>query len=101
MKKTARDYQTEFSNSTPAMEKAILGLFSRQTQDEQAAHEDIVKNGRGFCLCDVKAFTTIAKLIVAGNPLTPKQVAYLLASPTGRTDRGRLSRYARQLNELS
>lgn len=92
--------QKLFLEDPKACRDALLSLYKRQTEDEQVAHENIVKNGVGFCPCDVKRFTRIAEscspVLV---PITEADHPYLTKPLPGK-EYGRLAKYQRQLTEI-
>lgn len=55
--------------SDQAVEKAIVRIYDRQTQDEKAVHATILHNGIGFQACDARRGTYWARLILSGRHL--------------------------------
>lgn len=70
---------------------AILALYARQTQDEQATEATLEHNERGFTGGDARMLTSFARQILYGKTLTPKQLAVAYR---------KLPKYARQLWEV-
>lgn len=91
-KLTKQQFQKKFEEEPCGIDRALLYLYERQAKEERDTATNIHKNSRGFCSCDVKRFTLLATLAVQG-PLSTEQRAYL-------RQRGRLAKYARQLNEV-
>lgn len=76
-------------NSNPkAVEKALLVLFNRQTDTEQAAEDTKFVNMRGFTAADAPRLSSIAKYLIRRKSLTEKQVALV---------RRRIMKYWKQL----
>lgn len=94
---TREAFQKYFESEPEAIDWALKALYSRQASEEKDTASNIHKNARGFCLCDVKKFTQLAKIAIT-QPLSVEQRAYLLAYTTQGV--GRLSKYVRQLNQL-
>ena len=57
-----------------AVEKAILAIFRRQTEDEQRMADTTHRNNMGFASCDAKLGTYYAKWILNGNALTGRHL---------------------------
>jgi hypothetical protein len=57
-------------NNPKAVERAILALYARQTQDEQSSSTTKHSNGRGFSAFEAKNGTYYAKWILSGRSLT-------------------------------
>lgn len=83
-----------------AVERALVALATRQTQDEFNTEQTRLQNGIGFTGSDAKIMTSMAKQVSRGRTLTEKQLAYLRS---GKSDRfpHRICKYARQLLEIS
>ena len=58
------------NNNDRAVERAMLVLFHRQTNDEQACGDTRHRNGRGFSAGDAKKGTYMAKWVQSGKHLT-------------------------------
>ena len=58
------------TNNNRAVERAMLVLFARQTNDEQACGDTRHRNGRGFSASDAKVGTYMAKWVQGGKHLT-------------------------------
>jgi len=83
--------------SDKAVERAIVLLYNRQTADEQASFATRHRNGRGFAGGDAEIFTSFARRVLSGRPLTPKQLA--VARKPGKAGYAKLAKYWRQLAE--
>lgn len=59
-----------------AVARALVVLFERQTDDEQATEHTRHHNGRGFRPCHARMGTSMAKFYLQRGFLTPKQIAY-------------------------
>lgn len=95
------DLQKLFATDHEATKNALLSLFQRQTEDERTAHENIVKNSRGFCPCDVKKFTRIATGLLEGRiSVSANGWHDYLTEPLPGKEYGRLAKYQRQLSEM-
>lgn len=54
------------------VERAIVVLYERQTNDERATSSTCLKNGRGFASCDARSGTYMAKWVLQGKHLDGK-----------------------------
>lgn len=74
-----------------AVERAVVAIYRRQTDDEQVAYETKHHNGVGFASCHASLGTYYAKWILGGRHLTGQHV-----------DRARrmVRHYARQLHQI-
>ncbi len=57
-----------------AVERAMVALLSRQTQDEQARGTVNADNGKGFAACNSKSGTYFAKWVQSGRQLNGKHL---------------------------
>lgn len=79
--------------------RALVGLFERQTADEQAANTTSKHNTIGFAACDAKSGSLTAKYFIKHGQLLDWQVdRWLKRQPDGFP---RLCRYVRQLDEIA
>lgn len=79
--------------------RALVGLFERQTADEQASNDTKQHNTIGFAACDAKSGSLTAKYFLKHGLLLNWQVdRWLKKQPDGHA---RLCRYVRQLNEIA
>ena len=60
---TRNDIDNILRSNDRAVERAMVVLFNRQTQDEQQSADTNHHNGRGFCSCDARAGTRFARFI--------------------------------------
>ncbi len=72
-------------------EKAVVAIYRLQTTDEQNSGETRHSNGVGFSGSDAEFGTSIARRIINGQSLTPKQEA---------VTRKMISKYSGQLAKL-
>lgn len=79
--------------------RALVRLFDRQTQAEQASNATNEDNGIGFAGCDAHAGTLSAKYFLKHKTLQPWQVERW--TKIGSTGFAHLCRYHRQLNEVA
>lgn len=90
------------ANDTAAA-NALLGLYARQTADEQEAQANGHKNGQGFNGTDAAILSSFAEQVLAWkatpeslrrhrSPLSPKQLEML---------RKKIAKYSRQLVEIA
>lgn len=80
-----------------AMDRALLVLLDRQTDDEISSEMTKYVNGRGFNGVDAEFMTSLAVRVRRGWGLTPKQRACL--TKTNSKGYCRLSKYHAQLIE--
>jgi hypothetical protein len=73
-------------------QRALLKLYSKQTQDEQTQAVVNKSNNVGFRSCDAKFLTSLAKFCIRTNSLSNKQDAALLK---------KLPRYVGQLCDIA
>lgn len=83
-----------------AVERALLVLLSRQTNDEQSQETTRHSNNRGFTQADAAIFTSMAKQVQRGYRLTEKQLAFLRNGKSQRFP-SRIGKYAGQLLEVA
>lgn len=83
------NFSTPLSPLTAA--KALVALYRRQTADEQAAGNTVYQNDVGFNGADAGFCSSVAQQLLAGRPLTDKQLAVLQRI---------LPKYYRQLAEV-
>jgi hypothetical protein len=55
-----------------AVEKALILIYNRQTNDEKNCENTIVNNGIGFRPCDAPSGTYMAEWVKSGKPLNGK-----------------------------
>lgn len=81
-----------------AVEKAVLVLFARQTEDERVTLSTKHSNNRGLTAYDAEYFSKLAAQLNRGQPLWPYQLSILRKR---RKDAGssRIGKYHRQLIE--
>jgi hypothetical protein len=79
--------------------RALVALLNRQTCDEQATNETRVHNNIGFTGADGRSGTLTAKSFLKRNNLADWQVERWLKK--GKNGYSRLTKYARQLNEIA
>jgi hypothetical protein len=75
------------------VERAILVLFERQTQDEQTSDETRHDNNMGFTSADARRMSFVAKFLQGGKHLT-REKALGVYGP-------RLQKYAKQLAKIA
>lgn len=82
-----------------AIGRALVGLYNRQTADEQELETTSHDNGVGFTGVDGKIGASMAKFYIRTGVLSQKQIAFWQK----RDRRGitRLGKYHRQLNEIA
>lgn len=88
----SREQVKSLLNTDANVAIAILGLYARQTADEQESADTVHQNGRGFNFQDAPFLTSIAQALPRWrNRMTPKQLA---------AARKMLPKYHRQLREI-
>lgn len=79
--------------------RALVSLFQRQTEAEQATNDTKVHNTIGFAACDAKSGSITAKSFMKNGTLLDWQVErWTRRQPDGYA---RICRYVRQLNEIA
>ena len=82
----------EIRNNDLALKKAILLVYQNQTTEEKIQNESIERNNLGFNKWDGPYLTGIAKKILKGKNLTPKDLAIC---------RNKISHYWKQIMNKS
>jgi hypothetical protein len=85
---TKRSVQDLLATNDKAVCKALVHLFNRQTDSEQAIENTKYRNDVGFTAADAPRLTSIAKFYLSRKFLSPKQVALV---------RKRILKYWKQL----
>ena len=80
-----------------AVERALLVLLARQTDDEVTSQETRHRNSRGFSGVDAEFLTSLALRVKRGRGLTPNQLAAV--RKPNRQGICKLAKYWRQLAE--
>ena len=71
---TKEEIKNFLSTNPQWMERALIVLFNRQTQDEQIDGETKHHNERGFNGCDSRYLSYCSKWILKGNHLNQKHL---------------------------
>ena len=79
--------------------RALVALFERQTQAEQASNHTQVDNGVGFAGCDSRSGSITAKTYLKNKSLQDWQVERWMKR--GANGFARICKYAGQLNEIA
>lgn len=88
-KKAKIQYMREKLATNPHWATAgVLRIFENQTEDEQQAESTREHNGIGFTGIDGEILSSFAKQMLAGRPLSSKQMAILFK---------KMPKYAKQL----
>jgi hypothetical protein len=74
------------------VEKSIVKIYEKQTQDEQETNETNHNNGVGFNGVDANLLSSFAKQILNGRKLTEKQMLYA---------RKKIIKYSTQLTKIA
>lgn len=85
--------RTKLATDVAWIERAILALYARQTNDEQAVRTTRYFNMRGFRHGDDRFFSLAAELLLAGGHLNPEEAL--------RKHGPRLVKYSRQLARIA
>ena len=93
MDKTSREYifQLLLTNNR-AVERAMLAIYNRQTQEEQRDSDTKVNNGIGFSGADASLGSYYARWILSGRNLSGKHL---------EKARSMSLKYVRQLSEIA
>lgn len=83
-----------------AVDRAIVQLYHRQTQDEKSSESTRNLNNRGFTQADARIMSSMAKWVLRGNKLSYKQLHFLRSGKSTRYP-SRIGKYARQLLEIA
>lgn len=74
------------------LERGVLAIHSRQTEDEREAHDTHHRNGFGFNSADAKYLSYVADYLLSGNHLSGSNVA---------KTRSRMLKYSGQLARIA
>lgn len=66
--------QHQLSTNPKWVERGLVVLFNRQTEDEQSSHETKWENGMGFNGSDSRYLTYCAKWVLQGRHLNEKHL---------------------------
>lgn len=91
---TRRDIEDLLATNDRAVERAILAIYTLQTQDEQKSQETHHPYGKGFSQEHAKMFSSFAQQIQKGHSLTERQLAFCRGLSCGKA---RIAHYWRQL----
>ena len=80
------------THSNEAVERAIVAIFRRQTEDERRTDQTKHHNGRGFCAFDARRGSYYAKWVLSGRHLSGQHLVKA---------RKMVMAYARQLLEIA
>ena len=86
------DIQSLIERNDVAVERAVVAIYNRQTEDEKRVKETKYSNGVGFTSVEAQYGSYLAQWILAGRRLT----GYHL-----KRARGMMKRYHRQLAEIA
>lgn len=78
--------------SDNAVMRGVVAIYKRQTEEEQSYESTREENGIGFSAFDANFLSSIAKQLIAGYQLSPKQLAI---------SRNKILRYSRQLADIA
>jgi len=92
MMHTAESIKALLDANDRAVMRALVALYERQTADEQANAHTSHLNGMGFNGYDAEFGTSLAKQVIRGCILSPRQIA---------AGRKMCKKYARQLAEVA
>jgi len=95
---TRQDVENLLMASDKAVGKALVQLFDRQTTEEQMTDSTRNHNCRGFTPLDAEIFSSFAKRVIGGRPLTTRQLA--CCRKPFRKSTTKLGKYANQLLEV-
>jgi len=89
---TTEEIKALLAESDKAVARAILAIYNRQTEDEQAIKETSESNGVGYNGVDANFMSSLAQFYQAKGFLTTGQVKY---------GRKAIMKYAGQLTEIA
>jgi hypothetical protein len=96
---TKREFAELFARSPLAAESAVLKLYERQTEQEQASKQTLKKNYVGFSAADAKVLSRAGKWIRWNRSKAGSKQCYLSPENLAKVQQ-RLPRYWRQLNDI-
>lgn len=66
--------QEKLSSDLRWIERGVVVLFGRQTEDEQQTSSTVYQNGKGFTGSDSRYLTYISKYLLSGRHLTGRHL---------------------------
>jgi len=94
---TREDLATALLTNQRLLERAIVAIYERQTQDEQRDRSTKHHNGRGFTPADAKRGTRLARWILGGITKYNRPYGQNLTGHHLELAREIMPKYARQL----
>jgi len=71
---TVDEIRDRIQNSDTMVEKSLVKMLEKQTEDEKSSEATRYLNGQGFNAKDARFGTILAKVVVSGKHLSPKQI---------------------------
>ncbi len=92
MKYSKEDIAAKLQSDEKWLARGIIAIFNRQTEDEQSSETTNRNNAKGFTGCDAKFGSSLAKKLLKGYTLSPKQI---------EAAKNMMPKYAGQLYKVS
>lgn len=73
MNYTKEDIATKLASDPKWLKAGIIAIYNRQTEDEKSSESTNKDNAKGFTGCDARFGSSLAKKLLAGYALSPKQ----------------------------
>ncbi|MFW6047247.1 MAG: hypothetical protein ACOCP4_05625 [Candidatus Woesearchaeota archaeon] len=71
MNKYSKEYiKSKLSKDQGWLERGVIALYRKQTEDEQGSKNTRHRNGKGFNIADAKYLSFIAEYLLSGNHLS-------------------------------
>ena len=97
---TQAKIKTLLEKNDRAVERALVVLYDRQTEDEKRADDTKHHNNRGFTQADARFMSSMARQVLRGVHLSARQLAFLRGRRSTRFH-SRIGKYSRQLLEVA
>lgn len=95
-----REIEVAITENKPLLERAIVALYERQTEEERVNLTSHFRNGRGFSKADSRVCGLMAKSILKGIRDRNMKYGDILQSSWYKIALKRIPRYSKQLLEL-
>jgi len=89
---TVEEIRDRLQTSDKTVERSLVKLLEKQTEDEQRAELTKYRNGMGFNAKDARFGSSLAKVVQSGRHLSPKQI---------ESARKMLTKYSGQLARIA
>lgn len=89
--------QTLLLTNDRAVERALVVIYNRQTEEEKIASNTLEDNKKGFTAYDAEFLSQLALVVLSGRRLSKKQL--FVIRKTDKRGNSRIGKYWKQLLE--